>query len=309
MTMPPADTTLITELPDTPDTTAPPNSKGAAVDTHGAGPAEPERSTSSAEKSHQAKFHFAESDRPYQPLNDKDLVELLQKWGMYDSMRVSRFRFDQAFQRYELDDFVKDFFNDQTGALALQVLSNVQGHWTSVGAPNSCSAVKTEPVECTATSMEFFDRFYDAGVVRLNGAICGCVPEYTEDDFAVNNELSKLMLMEDSDHYDTFSESERSELIFRLFKHLILGGPLNQYEDEIGPYFDTVKKMYKSLIGVGKDTKTGQVFCTSTVVKVTAAEGLGKLFPQDNGHPQNFCYLIINPTRRELTVWYYAWCG
>ena len=60
--------------------------------------------------------------------------------------------------------------------------------------------------------------------MRLNGAICGCVPEYTEDDFAVNNELSKLMLMEDSDHYDTFSESERSELIFRLFKHLILGG-------------------------------------------------------------------------------------
>ena len=88
MTMPPADTTLITELPDTPDTTAPPNSKGAAVETHGAGPAEPERSTSSAEKSHQAKFHFAESDRPYQPLNDKDLVELLQKWCAHPMFNV-----------------------------------------------------------------------------------------------------------------------------------------------------------------------------------------------------------------------------
>ena len=44
------------------------------------------------------------------------------------------------------------------------------------------------------------------------------------------------MLMDDSDHYDIFSEEERSELIFKLFQHLTLGGPLNQYEDDIGPY-------------------------------------------------------------------------
>ena len=43
-----------------------------------------------------------------------------------------------------------------------------------------------------------------------------------------------------------------SQLLFKAFQHLTLGGPLNQYEDEIGPYFDTTKAFYKGLIGVAK---------------------------------------------------------
>lgn len=60
--------------------------------------------------------------------------------------------------------------------------------------------------------------------------------------------INQVILMEDSDHYDMFSSEERQELLFRIFQHLTLGGPLNQYEDEVGPYFDTVKAFYKSLV-------------------------------------------------------------
>lgn len=76
----------------------------------------------------------------------------------------------------------------------------------------------------------------------------GCIPEYLDNGFVINQELGKVMLMDDSDHYDTFSEVDRNELIFKIFQHLTLGGPLNQYEDDIGPYFDTTKLFYKSLI-------------------------------------------------------------
>ena len=50
-----------------------------------------------------------------------------------------------------------------------------------------------------------------------------------------------------------FSDGYRKELLFKIFQHLTLGGPLNQYEDTIGPYFDTTKLFYKSLIRCARD--------------------------------------------------------
>jgi hypothetical protein len=52
--------------------------------------------------------------------------------------------------------------------------------------------------------------------------------------FTVNQELGKVLIMEESDHYDVFNERERSELIFKLLQHFALGGPVNQYDDQIG---------------------------------------------------------------------------
>merc|ERR1719198_1293547 len=104
----------------------------------------------------------------------------------------------------------------------------------------------------------------------------GCEPEYVDGfpGFTINQELGKLLLMEESDHYDIFSEKERSELLFKIFTHFALGGPVNQYEDEVGPYFETVKAFYKALISVGKDKRTGTVHVTSVARKVVAAKGL-----------------------------------
>jgi len=253
------------------------------------------------------KFHFLPHDKPFAPLKDKDIAALLQKWTMYDSMRVTRFRFDQKFQHYEFNDFLKDLFNDENVLAELQVLGDVRGHWTHLGQPGKCTEVKAEALQCKAVSMEFFDRLYECEAIRSSGSICGCVPEYV-DQFTINSEVGKIMLMEDHDNYDIFTEAERNELLFKIFQHLTLGGPLNQYEDEIGPYFDTVKAFYKNLISVGKDAKSGKIHVTSVASKVDEAQGLFGLFPQ-KGHPQNFCYVVVNPLKREATVWYHAWCG
>ena len=34
--------------------------------------------------------------------------------------------------------------------------------------------------------------------------------------------------MEDSDHYELFSDDERAEFLFGVFSHIVLGGPVNQ---------------------------------------------------------------------------------
>ena len=38
----------------------------------------------------------------------------------------------------------------------------------------------------------------------------------------------QILLQEDSDHYNTYTSADRNEFLFRLFKHLALGGPVNQ---------------------------------------------------------------------------------
>ena len=72
--------------------------------------------------------------------------------------------------------------------------------------------------------------------------------------------------------------------------------------------FDTVKAFYKGLIAVGKDPKTSKVHVSSVACKLNGGEGMFDFFPVQY-HPQNFCYLVVNPTKREATVLYHAWCG
>ena len=149
------------------------------------------------------------------------------------------------------------------------------------------------------------DRFSE-GVVRQSGSICKCLEEYL-DDLCVADELRKVLLVEGSDHYSCYSEEERRQLLFRMFKHICLGGPICQYEDEIGPYLDTCKRLYKDIVSVVKDAVTGKLSITSLVYKVTVRVE-GKIgFPGSCLHEQNFCYLIVDPHNRHVTCWYCIW--
>lgn len=61
-----------------------------------------------------------------------------------------------------------------------------------------------------------------------------------------------MLQEEESEHYCEVSRQDREEFLFRLFKHLCLGGELCQYEDTIDPYMSTTKQMYKDLIRLVK---------------------------------------------------------
>ncbi len=87
--------------------------------------------------------------------------------------------------------------------------------------------VCVEPVPCTILNMGFFDRLTANQIVRESGSIRKCFDEMC-DDFIVSDELRKLLLMEDSDNYCLFNEEEREEFLFKILKHIALGGPVNQ---------------------------------------------------------------------------------
>ena len=58
----------------------------------------------------------------------------------------------------------------------------------------------------------------------------------------------QMLLLEESDNYEIYSDQERNEFIFRLFKHICIGGHVCQFEDKIQPYIDATKSIYKDLV-------------------------------------------------------------
>ena len=57
-----------------------------------------------------------------------------------------------------------------------------------------------------------------------------------------------MLLLEESEKYEIYSAQERSEFLFRLFKHVCIGGSVCQFEDDLQPYIDVARSIYKDLI-------------------------------------------------------------
>ena len=105
----------------------------------------------------------------------------------------------------------KEFFQDD------KVISSIEkqernGVWKSLGI--KATKVDVQDVDCTQLSVEIFDKFTEANIVRESGAIKKCLDEYYES-IVVSDELRKCLLLEESDNYDVYSDKERNEFIFR----------------------------------------------------------------------------------------------
>ncbi|ELK16513.1 65 kDa Yes-associated protein [Pteropus alecto] len=163
--------------------------------------------------------------------------------SMLGRIQAQAFGFDQKFQAYRKDDFVM------------------------VG--TEVKKIEAINVPCTQLSMSFFNRLYDENIVRDSGHIVKCLDSFC-DPFLISDELRKVLLVEDSEKYEVFSQPDREEFLFCLFKHLCLGGALCQYEDVLNPYLETTKLIYKDLVSVRKNPQTKKIQITSSIFKVTA---------------------------------------
>ncbi|KAI9207555.1 uncharacterized protein BJ171DRAFT_277520 [Polychytrium aggregatum] len=244
-------------------------------------------------------FTFLENSK-FPGFDHKDIQELLYKWGMRDHCYLKRFSYDRFLQPYEMDQFLLEFFNDGNVQPHIRVLSTMD-RWGTLG---KVTKVHKQTCNHTVVTLSFFDRLYEHGIVRKTGEIKKCFDEY-HDGFVVSDELRKCLLMPEFETFALFSPEDRSEFIFALFKGLCLGGRVNQYEDFLDPYLDATKRIYKDLISVSKDSATGQLAVASHVHRIDALDSaLSPLFPME--HPQNFCYVAIDPLRRHVNVFYHA---
>ncbi|XP_059035131.1 cilia- and flagella-associated protein 300 isoform X1 [Mustela lutreola] len=177
---------------------------------------------------------------------------------------------------------------------------------TPSGPGTEVKKIEAINVPCTQLSMSFFNRLYNENIVRDSGHIVKCLDSFC-DPFPVSDELRKVLLVEDSEKYGIFSQPDREEFLFCLFKHLCLGGALCQYEDVLPPYLQTTKLLYKDLVSVRKNPQTKKIQITSSVFKVTAYDSAGVCYPSTKSHEQTFSYFIVDPIKRHVHVLYHSY--
>mmetsp|Transcript_33877 Transcript_33877/g.107571 ORF Transcript_33877/g.107571 Transcript_33877/m.107571 type:complete len:220 (-) Transcript_33877:16-675(-) len=213
-----------------------------------------------------------------------------------------RFRYNKHFHKMDHEGFLNDFFNSPAVQEHFQVVDK-KGQW---GPSGPVEGVASEVVPATLTSMELFDKLGDAepAVVRESGAIVKCMDE--EHQGILVSDMLRDMLLNPDTEVEVYTEEEKGELLFRLFGHVVLGGPMCQYEDHVAAYLEVAKKLYKELMAVHKNPSSGEIEVASSALRVEGVESEGwQLFPTAH-HPQNFCYVGMDPVRRQCTVIYHA---
>lgn len=240
-------------------------------------------------------FHLSEKE--CKALAFKDTEDYLMKWSMKGNLTVQYYSFNKPFNIQKKNEFVLDFFKDS------MVYSTLIYNQTQIGKP--ASSVIIESVPCTVLSMDFFDRLLDPenNIVRCDGK---SIVQCQEDDiggFTIDDNLRNIILNEDYQNFNLYSESDRKQFIWRIFCHLCLGGEWCQYEFTINPYLTVAKSIYKDIISVERIGDSNNLVIRSIVLKVQVYDENNKpLVPLQPINSQNFVYLAIDPYKRSLTV-------
>jgi hypothetical protein len=120
--------------------------------------------------------------------------------------------------------------------------------------------------------------------------------------------LRHMLLCEESENAELYTDDEKSEFLWRVFEHICLGGACCQFEDALEPYLDAAKKIYKETLSVQKNTTTSKIEVVSVVYRIKSIKcesGAPSLFPLSHAR-NNFCYVTVDPLRRLARFWYHG---
>jgi hypothetical protein len=247
-------------------------------------------------------FHTVDDPSHYGNIFTKDNFKTLEKWGLSQNMELVKFRFNTSFQLKDLDRFLKDLFNDPTIKKNFPPISHIIPQKEN---QNLIENFKYKVLNTKAVTMDIFDVMYERNIVSAEtGYIHQDYDQYVED-ITVSDKLKQALLIEDSESYSIFEEENRDEFLFHIFKRIVIGGSLCQYENNIQPYLDMTKCFYKDIVSAAKDPDSGKIYIRSVPIEILDVEK-NNIYKIKN-HPQNFFYVIIDPYQRYVHLWYHKW--
>jgi len=270
------------------------------------------KTSNKEEKEETGTFKFTPVEASAFPLQkEREHKDLMQKWGLDRCCEYRSFRFDERFTVAKIDAFTHDFFHDANVQATLRTATSrgemVRGGLQGTTTPPQMSSIATL-VPTTKVRMDLFNKIKEEGLANeATGRMRGCMPELF-DGVECDTLVREMLLNEDSEHYLLYDDEEKDEFLFRIFRHLIIGGGMCQADELLPPYLETTRQLYKSLVKVRKVAReTGpKIEVTSKIIAIQATpKQLPGLFPKDSDY--NLCYLIIDAGTRKVTFWSNAW--
>ena len=160
-------------------------------------------------------------------------------------------------------------------------------------------------IHTQATNMDLFDPLYENDIVTLDTGYIHQDYDQVVEDITVSDKLRQALLVEDSEPYGVFNQDQRDEFLFHIFKRIVIGGSLCQYEERIEPYMEMTKDFYRDIVSAAKEPETGKIYIRSVPVEILSIEK-SNLY-RNKFHPQNFFYVVIDPYQRYVHLWYHNW--
>jgi len=163
------------------------------------------------------RFH-AISVPPKWAFTDHFVESNLRKWDLSSGSKICRFRYEKRHHKLAAEEFLMEFFNDETVQSTLQVLGDGR-EWVPC---KPVTGVTCQVAPSDLVSLEFFDRLStcDPMIVREKGSIVKCMDKYV-DGFAIQDMLRDMLLSEESENAELFSEEEKGQLLYRLLYHMV----------------------------------------------------------------------------------------
>lgn len=232
----------------------------------------------------------------------------LSKWGLSQRLTCARFRLRERFdpEPAAAHAFLLDFFNSKA----------TRSHFapfTAATQPKSApltglvTRVAFQRLSTTVTDMAWFGRFAAADVVtaEIGTGRVRAQMEEVYDGATIGDSFREALANADSEHADLYSPDERCELVFRVLRLVAVGGAMMQWEDEIGPYLDATRSIYRDLVTVVR-APSGAIEVASHAFEVSALEGVSTpLFPSSS--PHHACWVVVDPVKAQVTLLYHAW--
>ena len=155
-------------------------------------------------------------------------------------MELVKFRFNINFDLKDLDNFLKDLFNDKNVRQIFQPLNYVMS-----SSKETIEKFKYKKLSTQKTNLDLFNVMYESEIVsEETGYIKKDYDDYVED-ISICDKLKQALIKEESDYYCIFNEEVRNELLFHIFQRICIGGALCQYEDTVNEYLEMTKYFYK----------------------------------------------------------------
>ena len=240
-------------------------------------------------------------------LQDSEIRDSLTKWNLLPLLEVKSFRYTGTFQLLRTESFLRQLINSPSVQEVMQTMSinGKKEKWSG-----TCSRVKFTELSATIFNMDFFEPLFGSEVVKDNGSIVRCLDEYV-DEFTISDRLRDMCLRADDSDYinEVFNDKQRKEFIYHVFRRLVIGGAVCQFEDTVQPLLVATKSLYKDLVSVKKKTKIAEgefpLTIGSRIFLLEDIEGEAmNLFPHPNNRG-NFLYVTVDPAQKKVTIVFY----
>jgi len=110
-----------------------------------------------------------------------------------------------------------------------------------------------------------------------------------------------MLVNENSENACLYTDSEKHELIFQLFRIFAIGGNLCQPDITIDRYLNLTKTVYKELVTVYRDANTQEVKVSGKAFAVQSVTDI-ELFPNNPDSTWNICIVLIDPLKKMITM-------